>query len=296
MDKANIRKYLEVIRRAADFIEQELNDGVPVKEIEQKVPEIKSVNTERSNQIDKLLNIKEWPEAIPGYVNIPLTEEDRIDSANAMIQMLIDTSLEKMHFLDFGCGESLVASEVVGVSSSTGYDIKQYDTWKNSSNLRYTTDYNSLNKGGYDVILLSDVLDHCLDVEEVMGQVKELLAPDGIVYIRCHPWTSVHGGHLHKVGLNKSYIHLFINEEELTEKGFHPIFVRHETNPLQSYRWWFRDFTINMERVIRDNEINPFFKNPTYQKLMFEQQGISEKERKDFLESLKIRFVDYVLT
>lgn len=303
MDKAKIRKYLEVIRRASDLIEKELQGGMEITPDELKAP-ITSIEAKpekiidgRPQQMDKLLFIKEWPEAIVGYnSDYVLTTEDKIDSANALIQILIDTPLNGINFLDFGCGESLVASQVLelGAKTSTAYDICDFDFAVNSS-FNFTTEFDSLKKAYYDVILLNDVLDHCMNPEVVMQQVKSLLDPKGIVYVRCHPWTAKHGAHLHKTGLNKSYIHLFLTEKELALRNYKPIFVRHETNPLEAYKWWFKDFNIDMERVIKD-ELNPFFKNPVYQNLIFEQQNVAEQDKKKFIENMKIIFVDYVLT
>ena len=97
-----------------------------------------------------------------------------------------------------------------------------YRQWKNfehKQNTTITTDWGFVKSNGpYNVIILFDVIDH-LKIEnptEVLRKLGELLAPDGKIYMRCHPITSRHGTHLYH-DLNKAYVHLVFTGEELRQ-------------------------------------------------------------------------------
>ena len=115
----------------------------------------------------------------------------------------------------------------------------------------------------------------------------------GVVYVRCHPWTSRHATHLYKQGINKAYMHMFLSFDEIgkliKEK---PMFTRNEKNPMEAYRWWFRNFKIVKERTIKE-PVSDFFKHPDFKTLLANEQNILEID--DFLKLMEIQFVDYVL-
>jgi len=63
----------------------------------------------------------------------------------------------------------------------------------------------------YDLILVYDELDHMLadQRDEAVSQMVKLMHSDTKLFIRFHPWTSIHGGHCYN-RLNKAYAHLFL--------------------------------------------------------------------------------------
>jgi hypothetical protein len=66
------------------------------------------------------------------------------------------------------------------------------------------------------IVFLYDVLDHAIDAEQAyIKEAHRCLAPNGTVYVRCHPWTSKHATHLYKQGINKAYFHLFLTWDEI---------------------------------------------------------------------------------
>lgn len=296
MNKENIIKYLEVIKKAVSFIEEELNDVKDSSGVE-LIKEPKKVSSGRYSYINDILNHPNWPEAIPSHVICKPTEEDQENRANAVLQAMIDCDLNDLNFLDYGCGDGWITNQAIqlNVRSSTGYDINSSEIWDKFPRAIFTTNKNDLKQSFYDVIFLYDVLDHCMDAESVMNHVYELLSDKGIVYIRCHPWTSKHGSHLPKKGLNKAYVHLFLTEQEIVKHGHEITFTRMETKPLEAYKWWFRNFNVNLERFHRQ-DLHPFFKNPTFQNHMFLEQKIESKDQKEFIKNLEIDFIDYVLT
>jgi SAM-dependent methyltransferase len=334
MNKKQVQKYLSVIRRACDLISQELDSEVSeaFEEVAERLPvalkqdyekptpimpgearpigvgTIQTPNDDeekkrhiiaRNKHIDALLGIEEWVPAIPQFqADYIVTELDQINRANTILDMTLGTSVEGAKFLDYGCGDGYIALQMVdrGVVGVTGYDITPSDCWQKlgSEIVNYTCDVNALIPQGHDLILLYDVLDHSADPEGVMKHIKYLSAPGASIYIRCHPWTSRHASHLPKSGLNKAYIHMFLTYEELVGKGFKPLFTRIEKNPLEAYRWWFKDFKIVKEKPIYEN-VSEFFKVPAFKELLASEQQISMKDVDGLLKNMEIQYVDFLL-
>lgn len=294
MDNKAVLKYIEVARRALDLIEQQIQgkqESTPVE-----TPVVVDDSEARKKHVEALLAIDCWPEAIVARSAIKPTVADQINRANSVLDMMIDKSLEKVHFLDYGCGEGYVAKKALdrGAATSTAYDLVSSPSWDDPK-VTYTTKSSDLKDGFYDAIFLYDVIDHCLDAIATMKHVKSLLKPDGVVYVRCHPWTSKHATHLFRDGLNKAFIHLFLTEAEIKGLGHTPMFTRREKNPLEAYRWFFHEFKIKKEHVIRES-LNEFFKVPSFKELVLTEQEIPADQAKDFFESMEINFVDYVIS
>lgn len=253
----------------------------------------------RKKHIGDLMAIDCWPEAVPSLLaNKEPTEKEKVKRANMVIDMLIDRKIDGMKFLDFGCGEGHIAEQMVlrGATSSIGYDIEPKDTWKAFTNAKFTTNFSDL-AGSFDMVMAYDVLDHSQNPEETMRQIRGLLKDTGVVYVRCHPWTSSHAQHLHILNpeLNKAYLHLFLKYDELYELAQKPpMFTRMETNPLEAYHWWFKDFDIKRERKM-DGPISEFFRVPAFKELLANEQGIDVEKVDGLLELMKIQFVDYIL-
>lgn len=313
-----IRCYLNVIKRAVALIESKLDDdGGLLEQLAQAqesvlpdppqptsvVPKVQAVSRSKSDpdrkkHIDQLMAIDCWPEAVMPFLVAKPTQEDQINRANSVLDMVIDRSVEGAHFLDFGCGEGWIAQEAVnrGVASSTGYDIVPNDNWKNLRGAVFTSDLRDLPQGYYDAVVLYDVLDHCHDPLKLMEQVKAVLKPNGVVYVRCHPWTSRHATHAFKQGLNKAYVHLFLNQDEMAEMlGQEPMFTRVEKNPLEAYRYWFNQFEIRKEST-KTEPVSEFFHVPSFKTLLANEQQIPVEKIDDFVKLMQIQFVDYTLT
>lgn len=324
MKDKEIRRYLNVIKRAVSLIENMLDvddEGLleqltadvlqpvaakPVDvhpEVNKKIPSMSDQEWNkfliaRKKHIQDLLAIDVWPQAVPSFlIAEDSSETDQINRANAVLDMMVDRPLENVHFLDFGCGEGWIAKQVInrGVATSTGYDIKLNKNWANLTGATYTHIYNELKRSFYDVVMLYDVLDHCEDPELLMTQVKNVLKKDGVVYVRCHPWTSKHASHLYKSGVNKAYLHLFLTYDEIvTEVGQTPMFTRIEKKPIEAYHWWFHEFEIKKERFIKE-PVSDFFFVPSFKELIANEQQIPMSEIDEFLTLLQIQFVDYCL-
>lgn len=327
-----IRKYLNVIKRAVSLIESMLEeDGglleqmiqpvqqnqivQPIKPVvEQTFQVVESPRKSLSNQepvidqewvklrkkhISDLLAIADWPEAVPEELaKIIPSEKDHICRANSVLDFMLNRSIEGLRFLDFGCGEGWLARQAVsrGVGESVGYDPFLSDKWINQGVLKYISDPNLLPDSHFDVVMLYDVLDHVIDPEDVMKKVKKTIKKDGMVYVRCHPWTSKHASHLFKKGLNKAWIHLFLKNHEIKELiGSDPMFTRPEKDCLTAYKWWFRDFKI-LNETPTSEKVPDFFHNPDFKNLLANEQEIPSKDVDQFLNLMQNQFVDYLLT
>jgi len=114
------------------------------------------------------------------------------------------------NFLDFGCGDGSCVTIAKDIArTAIGYDCVKNDCWR-LEKLDCTDDLNIVKaRGPYDIILLHDVLDHTPDPDKILETVYQLLSEDGIVFVRNHPWTSIHGGHLY-YSINKAFVHWFL--------------------------------------------------------------------------------------
>ncbi len=325
-DKAKIDliRYLNVIQRAArlakeilldndfddDFLDTLTAQSVPQpKRVAKSEPEVQSapeptVSIEevnawreaRKKHIQSLMDIDCWPEAVGPHLIAEASEDDQRKRARAVLNMLITRDIKGKNFIDFGCGDGWIVQEALemGVANATGYDIKLHHKWASFHKGEYTHIFNEVKKGFYDVVFMYDVLDHCKDPELVMNQVKSLLKKDGIVYIRCHPWTSKHATHLFKKGINKAYFHLFLKHEEIADLiGEEPMFTRAEKNPLEAYNWWFKDFHVTKKAVSED--LSPFFTVQSFKDLLGAEQELPPPEVDQLLERMKVQFYDFAL-
>jgi len=232
-----------------------------------------------------------WPLAIADD-RICNTENKQKDRANGIVNLFISEYLKDKRFLDFGCGDGFVveAAQVNEASFSIGYDIK------NNLSDNVTNDWNLVVENSpYDIVLLHDVLDHieiCNPIEALL-KVKSVLSPDGRIYVRNHPWSSRHGGHLY-LHKNLAFLHLVMDEVELTRVGgLEAEYNIKVITPLDTYRHWFDEtgFKIDSEMVI-SSPIEDFFKNTPC---------ISSRLSKLWpegnpYEHMKIDFVEYVLS
>jgi SAM-dependent methyltransferase len=329
VNEEELRRYLNVVKRAVSLIEgmldnddggmmEQLMEGIPQPQ-PQLVPEKPLVMQEaapckpftaapdpqpaqpniRKKHIEDLLAIDCWPEAVPAHLlnNEGPSDEDQVNRANAVLDFMIDRSIEGGTFLDFGCGEGWITQEASkrGVTEAMGYDIIHDDNWNKRQLAKFTSNFETLPQGHFDYIMLYDVLDHCEDPMLTMSQVKSLLKPDGVVFIRCHPWPSKHAMHLWKQGLNQAHLHLFLSWDELRGViGDSPMFTRVEKDPIEAYHWWFNEFNIAKERLTQE-DVSEFFFVPAFKELLANEQQIPVEQIDDFLARMRISFVDYVL-
>ena len=223
------------------------------------------------SSLKSLLESSEWPCAVPDLqIADENSETDKDDRAEGIVDILLPPLAGKK-FLDFGCGEGHVANYVSKFAEiSVGYDLtkpsKSRFSWEEENEkLILTTDFKAVKKKSpYDLVLIYDVLDHAQNSSpvEILTDAKSVLADDGKIFLRTHPWSSRHGGHAYRK-INKAFVHLVFSEDELLSMG-----LNLETNlkvlaPQGTYKDWINDsglkFFHEPEPELQD--IEAFFKN-----------------------------------
>jgi len=202
--------------------------------------------------------------------------------ADYILELFIGECLEGKNFLDYGCGKGEVVKKALAQGANAiGYEVGQsFDEIKNH--------------GPYDIILVHDVLDHIVMIDPItaLHQIKSLLKPKGRIYLRCHPFSSRHGGHLY-LQKNKAFIHLVFDEVELARMGISPEHNIKVVTPLDTYRFWINqvDLKIVSEMPIRNN-VEEFFTKPSP---VVDRIKKYWDTRESMINNMEISMVDYVL-
>jgi 2-polyprenyl-3-methyl-5-hydroxy-6-metoxy-1,4-benzoquinol methylase len=210
------------------------------------------------------------------------SEEDKASRAEGILDWILfdlgQGSVKDVSMVDYGCGEGHLCNQILKEGGLCwGYDIeKQWD-----ENNHLTTDWDKIKDNGpYDIAILYDVLDHDSEPIETLTKIRDVLKPNGKVYVRCHPWVSRHGSHQY-YDCNLAYVHLFLMEMGCDLKQPQRVVS------LDTYAAWFEDsgFTINEKMRVNDAH-EPFFKRLA--------QRI--KLQRDYTDAdLFVSFVDYIL-
>ena len=212
-----------------------------------------------------LLGSGQWPQAAPDFLICEESDKDKYERAEGILAYM-GQDIKGKKFLDFGCGEGHVAQKAVelGAESAIGYDTKQLGglTWDSQTgNCLLTTDIEKAKAGGpYDLILLYDVLDHSDDPVNILATARDMLAPQGRIYVRCHPISSRHATHLYKK-INKAYIHLVFTDDELKQLGYENDIKQRTYFPQVDNNRWFGQ--AKLKAISHDcvrSDIDPFFK------------------------------------
>lgn len=221
MDIQEIIKSVEDIKIKLNKIEIELEKNY------KSTPTNLTTGATKENQFETLRNLLEsenWPEAVLDFQIVDENlEEEKMDRAEGVVDILVQEDLENKKFLDFGCGEGHMAKYASkDASISVGYDItkstKSKFNWENlEEKLLLTTDFEKVQEQGpYDIIMIYDVLDHAENPVEVLEKAKSILSDNGKIYLRTHPWCGRHGGHLYRKK-NKAFVHVVFSDEELKQ-------------------------------------------------------------------------------
>jgi 2-polyprenyl-3-methyl-5-hydroxy-6-metoxy-1,4-benzoquinol methylase len=277
-----------------------------VNEITDKINEIKEIlsdfdETNELSVLKNLLNSEDWPESVFDFqIADRNSEDEKMDRAEGIVDIVFDEKLTNKKFLDFGCGEGHVVKYLSkDTAISVGYEIEKPSNcnfeWEVENEYLLTTDFQKVKeKGPYDVILIYDVLDHAEDSVKALTDAKSLLGDGGKIYLRCHPWCGRHGGHCYRK-VNKAFVHLIFTEKELDEMGFTP---EEKTNkvlfPLGNYSEMIEEsglIKVQEENVERQSVENFFSDNPIIVnrlKKLFKLDGFPNFQMEQC-------FLDYVL-
>lgn len=237
------------------------------------------------DDLKKVLDSCEWPRAVPDFqIADEASEKDKTERAEGIYEMILP-SLSGKKFLDFGCGEGHVANYASkSADFSVGYDTirnpRSIFEWDNKKDkFLLTTDFSKVeSEGPYDTILIYDVLDHAQDPKEVLAKAKSVLAEDGRIYVRTHPWTSRHGGHAYRK-INKAFVHLVFTEEELRSMGVELEHNVKSMRPVDNFNSWLEGSGLkkSTDPELDQQQVEPFFKeNPIIRKRILDNFGIEE--------------------
>lgn len=252
--------------------------------------------------LKKALFSDKWPEAVnPNLLCDPSDEMRKIERGRGVIELFVEDDLQGVKILDFGCGEghSALAAAQAKAQLAVGYDIVASTSWLNhqETNLLLTDKIDKVQENGpYNIILLFDVLDHLQNdlPVDVLKLAKSLLAPNGKIFVHCHPYISRHATHLYH-DLNKAFVHLVFTEDEL--RSIVPNSKHEQANigvtyPLKTYHDYFVKAglkEVNKRETVQ--KVEPFFKIPKIAERIMRNTGHTS-----FPEfQMSLQFVDYTL-
>jgi len=245
-------------------------------------PTLKPIITDPGDPIDYKTN--DWPLAADPYTIV--SNKNDIERRMRAMQIVSLCDIKTgTKVLDFGCGDAFSSREFAEKSQSTvGYDIRKHVFWDDASCKEYinnkslilTTDQDIVQSHApYDHIIMYDVLDH-IETEDpvsILKWLKSMLTDTGKLFVRTHPWTSRHGGHLYESNQvlgNKAYLHLALTPDELTMAGLTVLPNIRVTRPFANYDSMFdksglktisrRPHTRDVEQYIIDNMLDRIIK------------------------------------
>jgi 2-polyprenyl-3-methyl-5-hydroxy-6-metoxy-1,4-benzoquinol methylase len=291
----DIRTLLTLIDPSVDWSTKDVSHLAGVKVL---------LNTVKRDHLLAAIKSTYWPEAVPPAMIIK-NVDDRRKRANSIVTDFVRTPLLGKRFLDFGCGtgECVDAAHHKG-AKAVGFEIVHSQEWAGPKGT-FTTDLDeALSHGPYEVMLLYDVVDHMFaqakEFRQVAAKLRQALAPGGTAYVRCHPFSSRHGGHAYET-FNKAYAHLYLTHDELVSVGVTPDSSLYKiVHPMRVYPALFSNqqfvvqhvtpVTVRPERVIEATIpfIQHHWNTPGKTEYNINPQGI--------LDILAIQFVDLQLT
>jgi SAM-dependent methyltransferase len=275
----------QVKRDLADVSNQLKRHGLPLaSEYEKKLQEAR-----------EFIEKSDWPEAVPSKQICDSPEKVK-ERAENLLDLFVGEHLKDKRFLDYGCGQGHTIPEALKREAAVaiGYDVNLKDCKFDMPN--FVSNFEEVKKNApFDIVLLHDVLDHIVVIDPIQAlvQIKSVMSNKGRLYVRNHPWSSRHGGHLY-LQKNKAFLHLIFDEVELARIG--GIIPEHNikvVTPIDTYRYWFKEagFRIRSEIPVKDC-VEEFFKTPSVIQDRLKKHWSDPTIMENHLE---ISFVEYVV-
>jgi len=293
----NLINLLPQLERVIELLKQE---KVARSSIAQEPAKVQSQETSDENESDfdylkSLLEGDVWPDAVDYDLICDTTsEDDKLERAEGIIELMIEQHLENLSFLDFGCGEGHIVNKSLEQKPkmAVGYDIvipKQSDyEWNNIENqektgMLLTTNFDEVKElAPFDVILVYDVIDHIENetAKEMVEKVMEVSGDKTRIYIRCHPWCGRHGGHLYN-SINKAFVHMVFSDEELEQLGVDTSLspTQKVIRPVMTYDNLFNnldDVIVKYKNIDRSHVEEFFYKNKIVNKRLMNTLDLSK--------------------
>lgn len=262
-----------------------------------------SISGKLKDNIDSLILSDLWPnEVAPSLV--VRSEQQVAVRAKSIAHSYGLHNMRGKKFLDFGCGNGAVVLEACKMGlAAFGYDpIKQWpddivlsqDLTYEAGNFTFSTDLDQiLSNGPYDIIGLYDVIDHIMTHEEAveaLSFVRKCATPNTIIKVRCHPWTSRHGGHLYET-INKAYAHILLSDEEYQKHA--KVKVRRITRPIAEYTKIFESSGFKIANCDKLSIPTEKLFSSEYLIKAFDSRLVGNANWQSFV--LPMTFIDYVL-
>jgi len=261
------------------------------------------LNANNFDLLKQLLLSKDWPKAAHDdqICNFNSSRESIFRAQNSLnIFDLDEKALNGKRFLDFGCGSGFAAVEAgARGATSFGYDRFESNFWEKNKGVGFFSDWHGVQKevnlnGKFDFVLLYDVLDHVEGevIESVLSKIYSVCS--GLVFIRCHPFCSRHGYHLHSL-LNKAFIHLIFSPQELHSLGLKKVEHTLSIVNVRDYTSFFvKKFKILSEVRIED-PVDKFFNDNPFILNRINNKWFNGESKNDVLSNMSCSFLDFVL-
>lgn len=241
---------------------------------------------------DKILDLIKsdfWPKAVPdGLIVQPNDSDSVIIRARSIVNNYIQNP-KNSKILDFGCGNGECVNVLSDAKLVLGYDINNHENWGDGP---FTTNFDEVvKKGPFDIILAYDVIDHIEkeDVASAVEKMKRVLAPNGVIILRCHPWTSRHGVHQY-YDLNRAYVQFFIDYDEANTIKI--------LKPKRFYEPIFKQSGLKIDEcVVKKEEVEDFFKNPEITNIINNHYADDPVTKiANLYDIISMEFIDYKLS
>jgi len=233
----------------------------------------------------ELLETECWPLAVEPHLIVNEADAGEIERrTRSIFWSFVRDKITDKRILDFGTGHSACWKYADGAALSLGYDI--------DPNTDAIHDWAViLENKPYDIIIMFDVLDHLIDntgglmsvpqIAEVFRYLKSVLAPEGKLFVRCHPWVSRHGTHAYRKK-NKAFVQFLTSEfdTEPTHKFTTPNYTYDAIIEAAGFRV--------LSKIPSVQPVEPIFRS-------FESWGEHFVHGNFRIDVMSINFIDYIL-
>ena len=277
------------------------------RDVEKIINRIAPIELTELEYLKNLLKSEKWPPAAESHqiCNFSI-ETEKLQRAENILNLFGLHDLSGKRVLDFGCGEGhlLIKAKEKGAESCACYDsslcvFTNYDAINdfNDKKTFFTSNWDKVKRdvetnGKYDIIILYDVFDHLsVSWDEALKNISD--ASCGLVYMRCHPFCSRHGGHFYNQ-LNKAFIQLIFDCNELASLGLTAeVNYRAILDPISIYLVLLKKYFTILEQDIIKTEVDKIFiEDKIIQKRIMEFWYKNDMETQN---NMSISFVDFVL-
>ena len=195
-----------------------------------------------------------WPRSIDPVVR----HLNGAEKAHQIISHVLPQNIESENVLIFG-GEiaTLLEARAKGAKKVVGFQTEVFDN-PQYDGIHFAADDQSLRVFGLNFrhAVMFDYLDHITDPLGVLKLCKKVMENEGTLHVRCHPWFSKHGEHIHECyeAADRSFAHLVFTDEQLLELGLKRKFTLRSVKGVSSYRDFFKSagFVIDDELIYRE--------------------------------------------